>query len=182
MGEATCKRGFADHRVWHSTQSRSIVVDASALVDYLTLARMNRALDERLTGSGDFHAPYLIDIEVAPALQRLAVRGELGADRAADARLDLAALPLRRYPHVPLLERAWELRHIVSAYDAIARRRNARVPLDDRTVYLPLLEVGHKTVDRGDDDARATRIRTRNDKRIDASAGAWMSSAGASRT
>ena len=43
----------------------------------------------------------------------------IGADRAADARLDLADLPLRRYPHVPLLERAWELRDNVSAYDAM---------------------------------------------------------------
>jgi predicted nucleic acid-binding protein len=38
---------------------------------------------------------------------------------AADARLDLAALPLRRYPHGPFVERAWELRHNVSAYDAM---------------------------------------------------------------
>ena len=79
----------------------------------------NPALDERLASSGDFHAPYLIDVEVAHALQRLARRDEIGADRAADARLDLADLPLRRYPHVPLLERAWELRHNVSAYDAM---------------------------------------------------------------
>ena len=96
-----------------------IVVDASALVDYLTLARMNRPLDERLTASSNFHAPHLIDVEVAHALQQLTRRREIGADRAADARLDLAALPLRRYPHGPLVERAWELRHNVSAYDAM---------------------------------------------------------------
>lgn len=96
-----------------------IVVDASALVDFLALARPNPSLDERLTTSGDFCAPYLIDVEVAHALQRLTRRREIGADRAADAGLDLAALQLRRYPHVPLLERAWELRHNVSAYDAM---------------------------------------------------------------
>ena len=96
-----------------------IVVDASALIDYLALARMNRALDERLTASRDFHAPHLIDVEVAQTLQRLTRRSEIGADRAADVRLDLSALPLRRYPHLPLLERAWELRHNMSAYDAM---------------------------------------------------------------
>ena len=96
-----------------------IVVDASSLVDFLALERANPPLDERLTRCGAFHAPYLIDVEVAHALQRLTRRNEIGADRAADARLDLADLPLRRYPHVPLLERAWELRHNVSAYDAM---------------------------------------------------------------
>jgi len=30
----------------------------------------------------------------------------------------LAALPLRRVPHLPLLARAWELRDNLSAYDA----------------------------------------------------------------
>ena len=31
---------------------------------------------------------------------------------------DLAALPMRRAPHVPLLARCWELRHNLTAYDA----------------------------------------------------------------
>lgn len=96
-----------------------IVVDASALVDFLTLVRIDPSLDERIASSGNLQAPYLIDVEVAQAVQRLALQGSVSADRAADARLDLAALPLRRYPHLPLLERAWELRHNVSAYDAM---------------------------------------------------------------
>ncbi len=96
-----------------------IVVDASALVDFLSLVRVDPALDERIATSDGFHAPHLIDVEVSHALQRLALRGSIGADRAADARLDLAALPLRRYAHGPFVERAWELRHSVSAYDAM---------------------------------------------------------------
>ena len=95
------------------------VVDASALVDFLALLQVDPSLDERLVSSGELHAPQLIDVEVAHALQQLTARGEIGADRAADARLDLLALPIRRYPHVPLLDRAWELRHTVSAYDAM---------------------------------------------------------------
>jgi len=31
---------------------------------------------------------------------------------------DLAALPLRRVPHLPLLGRVWELRDNLTAYDA----------------------------------------------------------------
>lgn len=96
-----------------------IVVDASALVDFLSLVRVDPALDERIATSDKLHAPHLVDVEVAHAFQRLAAHGSIGADRAADARLDLADLPLRRYPHTPLLERAWELRHNVNAYDAM---------------------------------------------------------------
>ena len=96
-----------------------IVVDATALVDFLSLTRVDPLLDQRIVASVELHAPHLIDVEVAHALQRLAVRGALGADRAADARLDLSRLPIRRYPHQPLLERAWELRHTVSGYDAM---------------------------------------------------------------
>jgi predicted nucleic acid-binding protein len=96
-----------------------IVVDASALVDFLTPLRIDPSLDERIASSIEIHAPHLIDVEVAHALQRLTARAEIAADRAADALLDLSALPIRRYPHPPLLDRAWELRQTVSAYDAM---------------------------------------------------------------
>jgi predicted nucleic acid-binding protein len=35
------------------------------------------------------------------------------------ALLDLADMPLRRHPHTMLLERAWEVRHSLSACDAV---------------------------------------------------------------
>jgi len=38
--------------------------------------------------------------------------------RAAFAFADLADLPLRRAPHLPLLSRCWELRHNLTPYDA----------------------------------------------------------------
>lgn len=96
-----------------------IVVDASALVGFLTPVRRDPLLDARIHKSVELHAPHLVDVEVAHALQRLVRRGVLGADRAADARYDLAALPTRRYAHTLFLERAWELRHVVSTYDAM---------------------------------------------------------------
>ena len=94
-----------------------IVVDASALVD-LTAVRAHRALRARLR-EGDLHAPHLVDVEFTNALRGLVARGDLSADDAAQARADAAALSLTRYPHPLLVERAWELRHVMSAYDGV---------------------------------------------------------------
>ena len=94
------------------------VVDASAVVDVLA----DRARDARLLdvfAQGDLHAPHLLDVEVAQALRRLIATGRLTADSASDAQLDAAALPIVRYPHVALVERAWELRENLSIYDGV---------------------------------------------------------------
>jgi predicted nucleic acid-binding protein len=94
-----------------------IVVDTSAVVSALTDRAMPR-LVERLEAERYLHAPYLIDVEVVQVLRRLARAGELSVDRAADARVDYEGLRFRRYRHVPLLERIWELRDALTAYDA----------------------------------------------------------------
>ena len=96
-----------------------IVVDASALVDFLAPVSHKPLLDARIQTSIELHTPHLADVEVAHALRRMVAHGTLGADRAADARYDLMRLPARRYAHTLFLERAWELRHSVSTYDAI---------------------------------------------------------------
>jgi len=47
------------------------------------------------------------------------VRSEgLSDESATVARNDLASMPLILYPHRPLMERIWALRHTLSAYDA----------------------------------------------------------------
>ena len=96
-----------------------IVVDASAILEILlntpAAERVaDRIFDERET----LHAPHLIDLEVAQVLRRYDATGELPAERAAQALEDLAALPLRRYPHDMLVSRIWELRKNATAYDA----------------------------------------------------------------
>jgi predicted nucleic acid-binding protein len=95
-----------------------LVVDTSAALAALVAGEPPAGLVERLAGDGDLHAPHLIDIEILHALRRMTITGELSAERAADARTDFADLALTRYPHHPLGDRIWELRHNLSAYDA----------------------------------------------------------------
>jgi predicted nucleic acid-binding protein len=96
-----------------------IVVDASAIVDLVSDAPGATKLEARLLADGDLHAPHLIDVEVAAALRRLAARGALSHDRAADALLDAADLPILHYPHQALIERAWELRAHLTIADGV---------------------------------------------------------------
>lgn len=95
-----------------------IVVDTSAVVEVLAADHPRPPLVERLAGDGDLHAPHLIDLEVSQVLRRLVSGRALTLDRALDARSDYADLALVRYPHHPLLDRIWELREMLSAYDA----------------------------------------------------------------
>ena len=95
-----------------------IVVDASVLVAALAddagdgdLAR------ERLRGERLF-APELIDLEVVSVLRRQVGTGRMPLRRAGMAVEDLAAAPVARAAHTPLLRRCWELRDSVSSYDA----------------------------------------------------------------
>jgi len=98
-----------------------IVVDASALTDFL-LGRPQAvdAVEQELTGREHepLHAPELIEPEVLNALRRLASSGSVTERRATEAVRDLADIRLIRYPHAPLRERVWELRHNLTAYDA----------------------------------------------------------------
>src|SRR5664280_2652454 len=64
------------------------------------------------------HAPHLIDVEVAHGLRRrVAAKSMTGAQgrTALDA---WRRLGMTRYPTVSLLERVWQLRENLSAYDA----------------------------------------------------------------
>lgn len=98
-----------------------IVIDASALTDFL-LGRPQAldALSAVLSGHEQdaLHAPELIEPETLNALRRLVGEGDVSPERASESVLDLASVRLIRYPHAPLRERVWELRHNLSAYDA----------------------------------------------------------------
>jgi predicted nucleic acid-binding protein len=96
-----------------------LVVDTSAIVEVIAARTPSAALVERIAVDGDLHAPHLIDVEVLHVLRRLTRTGTLSEDRAADVRLDFTDLAILRYPHEHLADRAWELRHGVTAYDAV---------------------------------------------------------------
>lgn len=97
-----------------------IVVDASVVVAALLSASGAGArARERLHLDPDVHAPHLFDVEVAAALRRRVRLGQTDPSLATDAVADLAALPVRRWDHEPLLRRAWELRDNLTAYDAV---------------------------------------------------------------
>lgn len=95
-----------------------IVVDASVLAPALADDDTDgdRAR-ERLRGE-QLAAPELIDLEVVSTMRRAMRAKRLDERRSAQALADLAALPLRRVPHLSLLARIWELRDNLSAYDA----------------------------------------------------------------
>jgi len=63
-------------------------------------------------------APELLDLEVASVLRRQRAAQALEERRARLALDDLQAMPLRRAPHRPLLNRCWELRGNLTVYDA----------------------------------------------------------------
>jgi len=97
-----------------------IVVDASVVVDLL-LGRtpFASAIIERLRHETAIAAPHLLDAEVGQVLRRYVHAGELTVPRARGALEDLAALPIERYPHTPLLQEAFALRDNVTFYDAL---------------------------------------------------------------
>ncbi len=95
-------------------------MDASALIEVLLRLPAARAVESHLFAPGQsLHAPHLIDIEVAQVIRRHAAKGEIDAGRGAEALGDLCDLRMRRYPHDFLLPRVWELRHTITAYDAV---------------------------------------------------------------
>jgi predicted nucleic acid-binding protein len=97
-----------------------IVVDTSAVIEVLLNTPGSARIADRLFAPNEtLHAPHLLDVEVAQVLRRYARTGELDPARGRQALQDLAELPLFRYPHDLLLQRIWELRSNVTAYDAV---------------------------------------------------------------
>ena len=116
-----------------------IVVDASALLEFLLQTSIGVRVEERIFRDADeLHAPHLVDVEVVQGLRRLVRMGEVSSGRANEAIVDLADLDLHRHPHVDLLGRAWKLRDNVSAYDAMYVALAEALEATVVTCYRPL--------------------------------------------
>ncbi len=96
-----------------------IVVDASAILEVLLNTPTGSKVAALLSTPGEtLHAPHLLDIEVAQVLRRYVLNGDLDINRGNQALGDFVLLPIERYPHGELLERIWQLRDSLTAYDA----------------------------------------------------------------
>ena len=112
-----------------------IVVDASAILDYVMRTQAASSIEARLFAHGDsWHAPHLLDAEVVSVLRRHTLAGALSAGRAEIMLGDFAALRIDRHSHEPLLERIWRMRNNLSAYDAtyVALAESLDAPLITR--------------------------------------------------
>jgi predicted nucleic acid-binding protein len=110
-----------------------IVLDSSAGVDYLLGKQPEAAWveDQLDRAQWRLHAPHLFDVEVAGAIRRLFIARKIPRAAGVERARRLAELPLRRYPHVQLLDRVWELHATVTVGDAcfVALAEALNVPL-----------------------------------------------------
>lgn len=96
-----------------------MVLDASALTEWVWRSPTGELVGKRVRRDNvSLHVPHLADLEVASALRRAACNAA-SAEAARDALERYRGLRLRRFPHLPLLDRIWELRRNVNPYDAV---------------------------------------------------------------
>ena len=99
-----------------------IVLDASAAIEWLLQTPKAAAIEARLFSKAvqpRWHAPHLLDVEVAQVLRKQVAKGAMADARGQEALQDFLDLPLVRYPHDFLLPRVWDLRQNLTAYDAV---------------------------------------------------------------
>ena len=97
-----------------------LVLDASAaLAAFLGTGVNSSSIRVRIEAPGEsLHAPHLLDVEMLHALRGLVLRGDISRARSEEVREDFASLRWSRYSHVAFLDRIWELKDNLTAYDA----------------------------------------------------------------
>jgi predicted nucleic acid-binding protein len=109
------------------------VVDCSIIIRLLASKPGDELLRQRLART--VHAPTLIDAEVSSVVRGLSITAkpelQISAERALEMLADYAGLRIARHPMQPLQARAFELRHNLTAYDAmyIALAESLGIPL-----------------------------------------------------
>ncbi len=96
-----------------------IVVDASVLANVVGDDSSDGARARaELRSAVDVAAPDLVDVETVAVLRKRWLAGTITDRRFFTAIDDLEAIPLDRYPALPLMRRAYGLHRNVTAYDA----------------------------------------------------------------
>ena len=96
-----------------------VVIDASVLAVFYAADDPRHSLVANRLKKGDaLFAPAHLDAEIVSALRGMALKNRRLARIVPSALAHLAGFPIRRMPLPPLLERMWELRHNITAYDA----------------------------------------------------------------
>jgi predicted nucleic acid-binding protein len=95
-----------------------IVLDTSAIVEFLVGADPVADQIRALTAGEKLAAPHAIDLECASTLRGLVRGGKLPPDEGERALQLFGRMKIRRYGHVPLLTRIWQLRPNMWPYDA----------------------------------------------------------------
>lgn len=96
-----------------------IVLDASALLEVLLRTEAGAKIRQRVFAPDEtLHAPHLIDVEISQVVRRCVAHKEISPDDGRDFLEIVADLHMQRYAHTIFLPRIWELRGILSAYDA----------------------------------------------------------------
>ncbi|MCK5652192.1 MAG: type II toxin-antitoxin system VapC family toxin [Gemmatimonadetes bacterium] len=129
----------------------SLVVDASAVVEYLLRTERGREVEPSLTSRETaLHVPALCDVEVTAALRRGILLGALAEPRAEQALTAYLDLPLTRHGHQALLRRALSLRENFTAYDAVyvalAERLDAPLLTADARLARACHRIGLRTL------------------------------------
>lgn len=97
-----------------------MVLDASGAIEFLLNTAAGKRLGARLADETVVvHVPHLIDLEIAQVLRRYARHGTLSARTGMLALERWRSLDVQRYSHEPFLDRIWQLRDNVTAYDAV---------------------------------------------------------------
>lgn len=110
--------------------SFTVVVDNSALIEFFVNPKPNAELEKRLF-TGTAAAPELIDAEAFRVIRHLELNRTLTEPQATGILRLVHEAPIARFPNRALLQRAWEIRHAVSAFDSlyVALAEHLRVPL-----------------------------------------------------
>jgi predicted nucleic acid-binding protein len=109
------------------------VVDCSIVIRLLANKPGDELLRQRLART--VHAPALIDAEISSVLRGLSISAkpevQISAERALEMLADYAGLRIVRHPMQPLQARVFEMRHNLTAYDAmyIALAESLGLPL-----------------------------------------------------